>query len=96
MPWSKEAADLASNNIEALQLENEDTYMNLVFFKEQVLKISEGIWDMGSIDGGLALCLLITYIMIYLCIAKGIQSSTKVVYFTAPAPIVLLFILLFK
>ncbi len=51
---------------------------------------------MGEPVGHLFLCLIITYIMIYFCIYNGIDSSSKVVYVTAPAPIVLLVILLLK
>lgn len=77
-------------------ISTDSNFMNLNFFKEEILKISGGIEDMGEIDTNLMLCLILTYVLIYVCIAKGIQSSSKVVYFTAPAPIILLVILLFK
>ena len=82
------------NNISTSDIEED--YVNLDYFPKVVLRISEGINDMGSVNGNLALCLLITYILIFICISKGIKSSSKVVYFTAPAPIILLLILFFK
>lgn len=99
LPWSKEAAlEKAKMNNATISdsLSDSRGYMNIHFFKEEVLKISGGIADMGSLDNELVFCLLITYVMIFFCIAKGIQSSSKVVYVTGPAPIVLLFILLIK
>lgn len=74
----------------------DNNVMNLDFFKQEVLRVSGGLEEMGSIDTRLMICLFVTYVLIYLCIAKGIQSSSKVVYFTAPAPIFLLVVLMFK
>ena len=51
---------------------------------------------MGKPNGHLLICLVVTYIMIYFCIFNGIGSSSKVVYVTAPAPIILLIILMIK
>jgi SNF family Na+-dependent transporter len=96
LPWSREATSgfNASDIID--KEEYEANFMNVDFFEKDILKKSGGIEEIGSVDGNLALCLIVTYILIYICIAKGIQSSSKVVYFTAPAPIVLLIILLIK
>jgi SNF family Na+-dependent transporter len=101
LPWSEEASLIQNSNmtiadIERIDYDKEAKFMNVEFFKQQVLKVSEGIENMGRIDGGLMLCLVVTYVIIFLCIAKGIQSSSKVVYFTAPAPIVLLVVLMVK
>ena len=73
-----------------------DEIMNSHYFKENVLQLSESIANMGSINGKLLFCLLITYISIFFCIYKGVETSSKVAYITAPAPIFLLVILLFK
>nr|CAI5827224.1 unnamed protein product [Callosobruchus analis] len=54
------------------------------------------IEEMGSIDGFLLLCNILSWIIVYLCIMKGIQSVGKVVYFTAVFPFVILFILLIR
>jgi len=52
--------------------------------------------DFGSPSWSLALCLLAAWLVIFLCLIKGIQSSGKVVYFTATFPYVVLVILLVR
>eukprot|EP00057_Strongylocentrotus_purpuratus_P021617 XP_011676091.1 PREDICTED: sodium- and chloride-dependent taurine transporter [Strongylocentrotus purpuratus] len=44
----------------------------------------------------LMLCLILSWLLIYLCICKGVKSSGKVVYFTATFPYVLLTILMIR
>ena len=61
-----------------------------------MLQKSGGIENMGEVVGHLFICMIVTYIMIFLCIYNGINSSSKVVYVTAPAPLILLVILLIK
>ena len=56
------------------------------FWEHKVLHISASIEEAGTIKWDLALCLLLAWIIIYFCIWKGIKSSGKVMYFTAPAP----------
>ena len=66
------------------------------YLKLEVLKESDGIENMGAIQWKLCLCLLAAWIVIFLCLVKGIQSSGKVVYFTATFPYFVLIILLIK
>lgn len=66
------------------------------YLKFEVLNESDGIENMGPIQWKLALCLLAAWIIIFLCLIKGIKSSGKVVYFTALFPYVVLIILLIK
>lgn len=66
------------------------------YLSKSVLQESTGIHDMGTPLWGLALCLLAAWIVIFLCLMKGIKSSGKVVYFTATFPYFVLFILLIR
>ncbi|XP_055380801.1 sodium- and chloride-dependent glycine transporter 1 [Condylostylus longicornis] len=66
------------------------------YFTHYVLGISSGIEETGSIKIELALCLLAAWIIVFLCLCKGVQSSGKVVYFTALFPYVVLVILFFR
>nr|QQY02452.1 sodium- and chloride-dependent taurine transporter [Cryptocotyle lingua] len=64
------------------------------YWERYVLRISDGIENMGTIQWELALCLLAAWIIVFLCIYKGIKTSGKVMYVTATAPYVFMFILL--
>jgi len=57
------------------------------------------LWDfgiIGEIKWDLSLCVLLSWIIVFACLAKGIKSSGKVVYFTATFPYVILLILLVR
>lgn len=86
LPWSMENS---SNEY------NENT-INIDYFTKEVLRISDSIENIEGIDIYKLLCLIATFLSIYICIAKGILSSSKVVYFTAPAPVIMMLILFFK
>lgn len=68
------------------------------FWERAVLDIrQEGIGppgDLGEIKMDLAFYLLVSWIVVLLCLIKGIKSSGKVVYFTATFPYFVLLILL--
>jgi len=66
------------------------------YLSKSVLQESSGLHDMGTPLWGLALSLMAAWIVIFLCLMKGIKSSGKVVYFTATFPYVVLFILLVR
>ncbi|XP_072036793.1 sodium- and chloride-dependent glycine transporter 2-like [Amphiura filiformis] len=66
------------------------------YWEHGVLGITNGLHDMGGMNWQLMLCFLFTWLLVFVCIAKGIKSSGKVVYFTATFPYVVLFILLIR
>ncbi|KAJ7380069.1 hypothetical protein OS493_010777 [Desmophyllum pertusum] len=66
------------------------------YWERRVLKISNGLDEPGTVNWDLALCLLLGWIICYLCVFKGVKSTGKVVYFTATFPYILLTILLIR
>jgi hypothetical protein len=50
----------------------------LVVFRRYVLDISESIEHPGNVRWSLALCLLLGWIVVFLCLIKGIKSTGKV------------------
>lgn len=46
--------------------------------RRRVLKISSGIEDVGSLRWELVLCLVLSWVICYFCIWKGIKSTGKV------------------
>ncbi|TNN10086.1 Creatine transporter [Schistosoma japonicum] len=66
------------------------------YWENRVLRISGGIHDIGTIQWELALCLLLTWIVIYFCIWKGIKTSAKIMYVTALLPYLFMIILLIR
>ncbi|KAK2164944.1 hypothetical protein LSH36_57g04098 [Paralvinella palmiformis] len=66
------------------------------FWNRYVLQISDGIDDMGGIRWELFGCLALAWLIVFLCLIKGIKSSGRVVYFTASFPYLVLLILLVR
>nr|XP_002127953.1 sodium-dependent proline transporter [Ciona intestinalis] len=68
------------------------------YWKYRVLRIdrSSGIGDPGPVLWDLCLCLLLSWLVVFFCLMKGVKSSGKVVYFTATFPYLILFILLIR
>ncbi|XP_059140060.1 sodium- and chloride-dependent taurine transporter-like [Physella acuta] len=66
------------------------------FWERKVLGLSSGVGEPGTIKWDNALCLLLAWVIVYVCICKGIKSSGKVMYFTVSSPYVFMFILLVR
>uniref|UniRef100_A0A672RJE9 Transporter n=1 Tax=Sinocyclocheilus grahami TaxID=75366 RepID=A0A672RJE9_SINGR len=64
------------------------------FFNYKVLERTSGVEETGTLRWELFLLLLLAWILVYLCIFKGVKSTGKVVYFTALFPYVILLALL--
>ncbi|XP_078589306.1 sodium- and chloride-dependent GABA transporter 1-like [Branchiostoma floridae x Branchiostoma japonicum] len=77
-------------------LHNDSTSPSNEFFYRNVLEISSGIDDFGAPQWDLSLTLLLAWIIVYLCIFKGVKSTGKVVYFTATFPYIVLIALLIR
>ncbi|KAJ8369484.1 hypothetical protein SKAU_G00095120 [Synaphobranchus kaupii] len=66
------------------------------FWERRVLNISGNVHELGTIRWELALCLLLSWIICFFCVWKGVKSTGKVVYFTATFPYVMLVVLLVR
>jgi len=67
------------------------------FSSDYVLGRKNATWeDWGQFQWQLALCLFLSWCVLYGCLARGVQSSGKAAYFTAIFPVVLLSILLIR
>lgn len=66
------------------------------FWYRTTLQISEDINHPQSFNYKIALALVIAWILVYLCMIKGIASSGKVVYVTATFPYIVLVIFFFR
>ncbi|XP_045772165.1 uncharacterized protein LOC123872079 [Maniola jurtina] len=68
-----------------------------LYFSKTVLRRSDGIHDgIGIPLWDLTLCLLISWIIIFLIVARSVKSSGKAAYFLALFPYVVMFILLIR
>ena len=61
-----------------------------------MLEKSSGLEEFGTVQWHLAVALVVAWILIFLCLMKGIKSVGKVVYVTALLPYVLLTVFLVK
>lgn len=66
------------------------------YFYIWVLHTSRSIGNLGAIRWQLALCLLLCWVIVFLCVFKGIKSSGKVVYLIVTFPYIIMFVLLIR
>lgn len=97
VPWQRcdpawEDCFVRSQN--ATNVSSEARSSSQIYWERYVLDLSPGIEDMGGIKWDLALCLLLSWTVVIVCLVKGIKTSGKVVYFAATFPYVILITLL--
>ncbi|KAL2097231.1 hypothetical protein ACEWY4_006438 [Coilia grayii] len=66
------------------------------YWRNYVLDISDGIGNFGEVRLPILGCLAISWLVVFLCLIRGVKSSGKVVYFTATFPYVVLTILFIR
>nr|XP_061801701.1 sodium-dependent proline transporter [Nerophis lumbriciformis] len=95
LPWS---CDAVANAAICNGSTGESRSPSEIFWNERVLGVvnSEGLHDPGPIRWPLALCLLAAWIIVFLCMIKGIHSAGKVVYVTATFPYFVLIVLIIR
>ncbi|XP_034034550.1 sodium-dependent proline transporter isoform X2 [Thalassophryne amazonica] len=99
LPWSCDAiTNAALCNNTTTNGSSKPLSPTEVFWNERVLGVvhSEGLHDPGPVRWPLAVCLLAAWVIIFLCILKGIRSSGKVVYVTATFPYFVLLVLIIR
>ena len=53
-------------------------FKSFLSLRNRVLRVSNGLDEPGPVNWDLALCLLLAWIICYLCVCKGVKSSGKV------------------
>lgn len=61
-----------------------------------MLEETDSISDGGGLVPLIVLSLFVAYVIVYFSIWKGVESTGKIVYFTALMPYVMLFIMLIR
>ncbi|XP_078395744.1 sodium- and chloride-dependent transporter XTRP3A isoform X2 [Cetorhinus maximus] len=93
LPWA--TCPTGSNNTGIVE-ECAKSSATEYFWYRETLNISPTINDSGSLHWGMILCLILSWLIVYLCIIKGTESTGKVVYVTACFPYVVLIIFLIR
>ncbi|KAK3566831.1 hypothetical protein QTP86_004565 [Hemibagrus guttatus] len=71
-------------------------FNNCPLHRNYVLNISDGIGNFGEVRLPILGCLAVSWLVVFLCLIRGVKSSGKVVYFTATFPYVVLTILFIR
>ncbi|XP_029956327.1 sodium- and chloride-dependent GABA transporter ine [Salarias fasciatus] len=95
LPWHSCNNTWNTPNCTIYRTNDSDTYTaSQEFFRYRMLEQTNGVEDAGVLRWELFLILILSWILIYFCIFKGIKSTGKVVYFTALFPYIILIALL--
>ncbi|EDL37057.1 sodium-dependent neutral amino acid transporter B(0)AT3 isoform 6 [Mus musculus] len=93
LPWSTCPLDLNRTGfVQECQSSGTVSY----FWYRQTLNITSDISNTGTIQWKLFLCLVACWSTVYLCVIRGIESTGKVIYFTALFPYLVLTIFLIR
>lgn len=66
------------------------------YFFNKVLHISPAISNIGGINLTLVIALFVAWLLVYLCIFKGVRGVSKVVMVTVPLPVIFIIILVIR
>uniref|UniRef100_W5M1P1 Transporter n=1 Tax=Lepisosteus oculatus TaxID=7918 RepID=W5M1P1_LEPOC len=93
LPW---AECPVNRNLTGYVEECERSSATEYFWYRETLNITSSMDETGNVHMGQALCLLLAWLVVYLCIVRGTESTGKVVYFTATFPYLVLIIYLIR
>ncbi|XP_062602139.1 uncharacterized protein LOC134263777 isoform X2 [Saccostrea cucullata] len=66
------------------------------YFYNKVLKRSGSMNELGSVQYELALCLLLCWVIVFICLIKGVRTSGKVAYLVVIFPFLIMLTLLVR
>ncbi|CAC5382400.1 Sodium- and chloride-dependent neutral and basic amino acid transporter B(0+),Sodium-dependent proline transporter,Sodium- and chloride-dependent glycine transporter 1,Sodium-dependent dopamine transporter,Sodium-and chloride-dependent glycine transporter 2,Sodium-dependent neutral amino acid transporter B(0)AT2,Sodium- and chloride-dependent transporter XTRP3B [Mytilus coruscus] len=66
------------------------------YFYNRVLNVSGSLANVGGIQWELALCLLLCWVVVFVCLVRGIRTSGKIAYFVVTFPMVIMMVLLVR
>ncbi|XP_004380364.1 inactive sodium-dependent neutral amino acid transporter B(0)AT3 [Trichechus manatus latirostris] len=93
LPWSTCPLDLNRTGfVEECQGSSAVSY----FWYRQTLNITADINNSGAVQWRLLVCLATCWVIVYLCVIRGIESTGKVIYFTALFPYLVLTVFLIR
>ncbi|XP_043911378.1 sodium- and chloride-dependent GABA transporter ine-like [Protopterus annectens] len=92
LPWQScnNSWNIPENCSEYISNSSFATTASQQFFNYKVLQKSDSIDNLGTVRWELILLLLLAWILIYLCLFKGVRLTGKIVYFTAIFPYIIL------
>uniref|UniRef100_A0A672YZX5 Transporter n=1 Tax=Sphaeramia orbicularis TaxID=375764 RepID=A0A672YZX5_9TELE len=91
LPWARCNNTWNTGTNYNLHVDTEQTDSSVKeFWQRRILRLSDGIDEIGDMCWDLVGCLLLSWIVCYFCIWKGVKTSGKVVYFTATFPYLML------
>ncbi|XP_034260090.1 sodium- and chloride-dependent transporter XTRP3-like isoform X2 [Pantherophis guttatus] len=93
LPWASCPLNINHTNYEE---ECEKATPTQYFWYRKTLNISPSIEESGSIQWEQAACLILAWLVVYLCILRGTEYTGKVVYVTAILPYIVLIIYLIR
>ncbi|KAL1129026.1 hypothetical protein AAG570_013558 [Ranatra chinensis] len=96
LPWAKCPHKYFSNGSYALEPECVASTPTQYFWYRTTLMVSDDINSPQAFNWKIALALVIAWVLVYMCMIKGIASSGKVVYVTATFPYIVLIIFFFR
>ncbi|XP_074034900.1 sodium-dependent neutral amino acid transporter B(0)AT3 [Leptinotarsa decemlineata] len=96
LPWAECPNVYFPNGSYTIEPECEASSPTQFFWYRTTLMISEDINTPQSFNWKIAIALFVAWILVYMCMIKGIASSGKVVYVTATFPYLVLIIFFFR
>ncbi|CAB3381938.1 Hypothetical predicted protein [Cloeon dipterum] len=96
LPWAECPNKYYSNGSYEMEPECAKSSPTQYFWYRTTLQVSEDINTPESFNYKIVFALVIAWILVYMCMIKGIASSGKVVYVTATFPYIVLIIFFFR